>query len=736
MRLSLSWRALLLVLLCVGDVADGFKPPKLQKLKHLQDEEVLQSPQAFWPHQAHVWKSILRYKPPVGIVATMAYVRVFWILIRFWEEKPNNADEYVVLNRVPKHLRKHDRKLKRVSLDADDQQMDAYGGVERVRGELCLAILESLQQQQQQQQQPSSSSSSEQAAASKEALRIQHRSRSSRISFVEKVAQYLMEAEPHLRSLRDAPPTLVADKERLIVSIPEDTVLRLAAKIVEIRALDALLRSCRDRLLRTSSNHLRTVSQLEFALKQTLRLPSLLQVSSRIQKSRAELTTARAAYQQGLELLGHVQRLVMTRPTDLGDMELSEAYRRTSEQLGTTDHKTISNNQAWNVLVNHPLPVKEWLQQSHGWTQEARLQLYRIFQERRPSSIAPAVDMTEELIQVHRWSEYDYTSTTAMDPWTLVVMLVSELDRDPEFKLGIRLQRVIRKIDVFGIPSGLASVGVAAIVHNLVAPRWNQVRQITTDVYERVITIINLRLWLPFWDIAKEYFNEKDSALLEFLDIENEIQSLDNMLQDLGFGDGTFSTREEALRMAARQYEEDLQGSLLTNLVSGRLVRLMLMQIQQLKAGLLRALEDIDSLVQSNRLNVRLLAAIPAALLAFAMTRFAAQAIVSREFRPLRWLHEEMGECLHEMEKILIESGGDNGSSWPPSVLGRFVTQVHSYLVFLAYCSPPFSVRACGSIRKSLQEMLGIGFQSLRPEQQIRLLRLVREQHIELLKYI
>ncbi len=40
----------------------------------------------------------------------------------------------------------------------------------------------------------------------------------------------------------------------------------------------------------------------------------------------------------------------------------------------------------------------------------------------------------------------------------------------------------------------------------------------------------------------------------------------------------------------------------------------MLIQIQQLKADLLQAMDDIDSLVDTNRLNVQLLAFIPAGL--------------------------------------------------------------------------------------------------------------------------
>eukprot|EP00541_Cyclophora_tenuis_P006778 CAMPEP_0116561860 /NCGR_PEP_ID=MMETSP0397-20121206/11829_1 /TAXON_ID=216820 /ORGANISM="Cyclophora tenuis, Strain ECT3854" /LENGTH=239 /DNA_ID=CAMNT_0004088073 /DNA_START=18 /DNA_END=734 /DNA_ORIENTATION=+ len=238
--------------------------------------------------------------------------------------------------------------------------------------------------------------------------------------------------------------------------------------------------------------------------------------------------------------------------------------------------------------------------------------------------------------------------------------------------LGDIIRRFVDKVDILGITSGLLSVGAAFLVNGLVSPRWPQLQQMFFNVYESAATIVHRRVWLPFWDIVKEYVSKKDSALLEFLDIENEIQSLDNMLRDLGFGDGTLSTREEALRKAARQYETNLQGSMLSNLASGRLVRLMLMQIQQLKAGLLRALEDIDSLVQSNRLNVRLLAAIPTVVLIIFATRITIRTIVGlrlRDIRPLRQVHHDMDSCLLELEKILIISSSssfnnNNNTNW------------------------------------------------------------------------
>ena len=75
------------------------------------------------------------------------------------------------------------------------------------------------------------------------------------------------------------------------------------------------------------------------------------------------------------------------------------------------------------------------------------------------------------------------------------------------------------------------------------------------------------------------------------------------MLMDLGVGDGTRQTRAAALAAASRMYEQEVAGGAIRGIVRGRVAQLMLIQIQQLKADLLQAMDTIDSLVDSNRLN-------------------------------------------------------------------------------------------------------------------------------------
>lgn len=176
------------------------------------------------------------------------------------------------------------------------------------------------------------------------------------------------------------------------------------------------------------------------------------------------------------------------------------------------------------------------------------------------------------------------------------------------------------KLDVFGIPSSLAIVGVAKVLHNYLLPYWPQFKKAVWKAATISWGIFKTRFWQPFYNIVQGLMN-KDTGLLEAFDIENEEQSLDNMLEDLGLGDGSAATRKEALQGAARLYEEQLDNGVIRSALRGKIVRLLLIQVQQLKAGLLHAMSSIDVLVAANRLNIQILAAIPAVLIVYIGTR-------------------------------------------------------------------------------------------------------------------
>ena len=121
-------------------------------------------------------------------------------------------------------------------------------------------------------------------------------------------------------------------------------------------------------------------------------------------------------------------------------------------------------------------------------------------------------------------------------------------------------------------------------------------------------------------DIVLDLLNRRP-RLVDPFSLLNEQTSLDNMLKDLGVGDGTSKTRVAALASASRMYEREVSRGAVRGLISGKVAQLMLIQIQQLKADLLSAMDQIDLLVDANRLNVQLIASIPAFLIIFVGTR-------------------------------------------------------------------------------------------------------------------
>ena len=105
-----------------------------------------------------------------------------------------------------------------------------------------------------------------------------------------------------------------------------------------------------------------------------------------------------------------------------------------------------------------------------------------------------------------------------------------------------------------------------------------------------------MRFWRPIRDITLDLLNRRPH-LLDPYALTIEEASLDHMLRDLGVGDGTPAGRAAAVAAAARMYEDELNRGALRGLVRGRVVRLMLVQVQQLKASLLSAMGSIDDLV-------------------------------------------------------------------------------------------------------------------------------------------
>jgi nuclear-control-of-ATPase protein 2 len=247
----------------------------------------------------------------------------------------------------------------------------------------------------------------------------------------------------------------------------------------------------------------------------------------------------------------------------------------------------------------------------------------------------------------------------------------------------------------------------------------------------------------------------KSNGIMSGFGLKLEESSLDHMLRDLGYGDGTAAGRLSGLQKAAEQYEHDLKTGVFVNLARGRMVKLLLVQVQQLKVGVLSALDTIDVLLKGNQIHFQFLAAIPAVIIATFGTRFFLRflySIRSKDLRPVTVAHANMASYLSHVERLIllaepvaaIETSSSSSSQkaasarhrLPHATLGEVSLYMYRYLTLLEFSSPLFPASATEQIHMSLQGLLGTTLrQDGSAELTLRWLDRIQGQHRELLKH-
>jgi hypothetical protein len=327
----------------------------------------------------------------------------------------------------------------------------------------------------------------------------------------------------------------------------------------------------------------------------------------------------------------------------------------------------------------------------------------------------------------------------------------------------------LRQWDLMGVPSAALKIAAAAWIHDKSKPYVPKVKFAVGETYVAAIEILTTRFWTPLKDLADELLSRR-KGLVTGVSLREEEASLDIMLHDLGLGDGTPSTRYDAIVKATRQYESDMKTGLIWHAMGGRLVRLMLIQMQQLKVSMLDAAETIDVLFQSNRINMQLLAVVPAVGIVFVGAKLFLRSLFhirSKDLRPIASVHADMTDYLNSLESNVIlrmarsprSSSGlrdtkENSNNYNDNQaittsvlgeqekqLGEFALTLYNYLVLLDYSSPqPFSSRQCDAIHRSLTAFLGregsFTRNNLTVDDQIRLIDLVKDKHRELSKFL
>jgi nuclear-control-of-ATPase protein 2 len=446
------------------------------------------------------------------------------------------------------------------------------------------------------------------------------------------------------------------------------------------------------------------------------------------------------------------------------------ALRYNADGRGRFSFQTFENSVQINgksatqvLLDDFPNTQQPWLDKAQIWTLEARSLIYDTIRDALETSVQPTLAQEQELAKFQAtWRTQQYNANAAptesiLNQWQFVYEMVRDINRLRRIGEGksLKLKEVnfihwLQQWDLMGLPSAALKIYLANLLNQKLQPYFPKFKAIVDESFDTMSEIIMTRFWTPFKDLVDELMHRDTKRLLTGVSLDDEATSLDFMLRDLGFGDGTPATRHEAMLKATRQYESDMNTGLMRHALGGRLVRLMLIQVQQLKVGMLDAAETIDVLFQSNRLNMQLLAIIPAIVIVGVGTKLLTRFLFTvrvKDLRPMSSVHAEMTEYLNELEYILLLSNRtpDQERATPASEvlqdhqLAEFALTLYDYLVLLDYSSPqPFPNWQCDAIHQSIAEFFGRNgsINRLTLNDQIRLLDLVKCKHQELSKYL
>lgn len=406
-------------------------------------------------------------------------------------------------------------------------------------------------------------------------------------------------------------------------------LLTHASKLIELRALDALLRTLRDRQVIVSSRLRRAQNYWKWHLnisggrigrwaqKILTDVQTLLQwgdhdFRDRNQKEYEKIT---AACERELLWLGSVENVLLERPAEmeaadlpsiLGEDATSKNHwwkgllfeGNNDEQVSPVD---LSNEAKFSSMTNLLIKGKSrmWLRQSESWTKKAREVIANSLDStvrssftsiKRDDENGDAVYAESELLR--KWAAYDdvFSDTSSWLALLSMVDFAASHQRAGEqrhFQISGLTTR-LKQYDFLGIPSTALMLAAANSLHDrVIEPHSKEILAFLKSAFQALWGIIEFRFYTPMKDIVLDLLNKRPRMVDPFA-LMNEQTSLDNMLKDLGVGDGTREGRASALASASRMYEQEVAGGAIRGIIRGRVAQLMLIQIQQLKADLLQ----------------------------------------------------------------------------------------------------------------------------------------------------
>lgn len=758
------------------------------------------------PMQAANWaKSVILYQPPVGIITAWTTYRLLKSGRLFWWVQDNEKDRIggaseLALSKKSSRLDRHFGRA--LDLDKDDLEYRNFGGIERVRRRLLWKALEESEMK----LIPSAEGADPLQDLLSSLVQIM------KVSFPPggSHADYLHEL---LLSIADAEYAWLHYNTKGDSEL--NRLLEIAMQTAENRVLDSLMRLTRDRLVRTCFRLSRTVQHWKKRVQSQSGMWPLVRrfMAGSFDGDRMRLAFAESAYKSEVTRLGKVVALLLDRPEGMDDSYLQMAVQKTytteitggRPQLKKKKNSWLQrfphlpNISNWSIRFNadgrgkiqvqkyedalriggasaleillEETDQREWIGSSKEWAKRVRAMLVGIVEETLETSIQANMENHVKLQKLKStWMVKEFSEgrgSGQIEPedvayqWSTIVGMVRELHQFRRVGDGKSVKwkdaniiHFVRQWDLLGIPTALLHIGLAQIAHNRLVPHWPKLKAFIHETFEITNEIFQSRFWGPIRDLLTELMYRDTSSLLTGIAVQDEETSLDYMLRDLNFGDGTPASRHEAILKATRQYENDMATGLMRHALGGRLIRLILIQVQQLKVGMLHAADTVDVLLQTNRFNIQLLAIIPAFVIVTVGTKIFFRFLYTlrhKDLRPMSFVHSEMTGYLNKLESILLladsQGARRKGSESNPSALevlcdhelGEFVLNLYDYLVLLDYSSPqPFPSSQCDSIHLSIVEFLGPKGSLSRMElnDQVRLIDHLKRKHDDLSKQL
>ena len=539
---------------------------------------------------------LLLYKPPVGLVGAWCCMRVLDKTFRLYSPPPPatgeealanaegklqsfipnslskmswgsigkmygaslrvNAKEYKMqqLQKRKRRRRRNVRRGRSFDLDVGDGKYSSFGGVDAVRVRACLEGLQSAldckaisKSNAPQNNPPSlfgnlkrnertdSRDSTDDLAEYEDdvkvaiaALKLSCPPRGSREYFVEQSVDAVSELSKYTAPTRQTKKTACSVDCQNV-----QLLLHHSAKLIELRVLDALLRTLRDRHLLVATRLRRTREYWKWSLRLsvgffgrqisrvrqqlTLFLPFMDKEFRDV--SQREFELACATSDRELEWLGRVESLLLNRPRELEVDELLDIVGDSKGQQSWWWNSFANTSAGAQPSMTTAIKLllkpnnRMWIKNCEAWTLNARNIISDSLDGTISSTFTPLEDLNitnepcsdldgadyVESKMLKQWAQYDGAASDTAS-WLTVLSLVDQAANakragEKRYFDWTSTVNAIKRFDIMGIPSSALLVMAASRLHdNVINPNKDEIVRVVKSVFAAAWGIFEFRL--------------------------------------------------------------------------------------------------------------------------------------------------------------------------------------------------------------------------------------------------